>query len=226
MWHELRRAKEELDIPLVVSMGDVAASGGYYLSAPADHIFAEPMTITGSIGVFGMFPNMERFFQNKLGITFDGVKTGEFADFGSLNRTMRPEEFEIFQKGVDRIYDDFLGVVADGRSMSIDAVNEIAQGRVWSGRKAIEVGLVDELGGLDEAIKKCAELADIDSHKILEYPIKKDPVQEMLKQMRGEARTKALKEELGIFYPHYKQISRLLKMDDIQMAMPFEINIH
>lgn len=227
IWHELKRAKEEMDVPLVVSMGDVAASGGYYMAAPADYILAEPMTITGSIGVFGVFPNLGGFMENKLGLTFDGVKTGEYADFGSVNRAMRPGEMEVFQTGVDKIYDDFLDVVATGRSMNVDAVNEIAQGRVWSGRKALEVGLIDELGGLEEAIAKCAELAEVENPKILKYPTKKDPFQEFMKQMNGEARAEvALKEELGILYPHYKQIQRVLDMQGIQMALPYEIEIH
>jgi len=156
IWRELTLAKAEK--PLVVSFGDVAASGGYYIAAAADSIFAQPNTITGSIGVFGIIPNMQGFFNNKLGVTFDGVKTAEHAD-GGVYRPMTEAEKKFAQEGVDRVYMQFKQRVAQGRKMDINMVDSLAQGRVWSGYDALRLRLVDKLGGLQDAINCAARLA-------------------------------------------------------------------
>ena len=156
--------------PIVVSMGDVAASGGYYIACHADSIFAEPSTITGSIGVFGMIPILEKTMRNKLGITYDTVRTGRFSTFGTPFFDFSPEEAALIQGRVDGIYEDFLHKVATGRRKTPEQINEIAQGRVWSGQKAKEIGLVDDIGGLDRALAAAAKLAGLEKYRTTEYP--------------------------------------------------------
>jgi protease-4 len=168
MWRELQLSKQEK--PLVVSFGDVAASGGYYMGCGADTIFASRNTITGSIGVFGVLPNMQVFFNNKLGITFDGVKTAPYADAGAVYRPVTEGERRLIQAGVDRIYSQFLKRVAQGRKKDTAYINSIAQGRVWSGEDAVQLGLVDKLGGLQEAIACAARMAKTKSYRLREYP--------------------------------------------------------
>jgi len=224
IWNEMEMAKAQ-GLPVVVSMGDVAASGGYYIACNSDHIFAEENTITGSIGVFGLLPNMKGFFNNKLGITFDTAKTTEFADLASPSRAVNEAERAIIQEGVDDIYDTFLNRVADGRSMTVEAVHEVAQGRVWSGLKAKELGLVDEIGDLDAAIEKAAELADLDSYKVSNYPVSEDPLTKFMKDLQGQTKQNIIKEELGSYYTYYKQIQEMMDMEGIQMRMPYEFTI-
>ncbi len=170
IWREIQKIDKK--IPVVVSMGNVAASGGYYMAAAARYIFAEPMTITGSIGVFGIMANTERFFKNKLGISFDGVVTHEHSDIGNSNRPMTEMESRFIQSSVERVYGRFLDVVKTGRNFkSVKDVAEIAEGRVWSGLKAKEVGLVDELGGLNAAIEKTAVIAKLSKpYRIETFP--------------------------------------------------------
>ncbi len=179
--HELRLAKE--DLPVVVSMGTVAASGGYWISTYADKIFAEPNTITGSIGVIGLFMNFQEIANNH-GFTFDTVKTSKFADLSSAVRPKSDEEMELIQGEIDHIYGDFLAKVAEGRSLPIDEVAKIAEGRVWSGEDALEIGLVDELGGLEAAIAYAGELADLGSDPaVRDFPKPKDFFDELLKNL-------------------------------------------
>ncbi|RYY15669.1 MAG: signal peptide peptidase SppA, partial [Chitinophagaceae bacterium] len=159
IWRELVLAKK--DKPIVVSFGDVAASGGYYISAPANVIFAQPNTITGSIGVFSVVPNMQKFFNNKLGITFDAVKTAPDADAGTVVQPLTPSQQRFFQESVDSIYRTFKTRVAEGRNMSMEMVDSIGQGRVWSGKRALGLGLVDKLGGLQDALAAAAALAKL-----------------------------------------------------------------
>lgn len=180
IWREISITK--LVKPIVASMGDVAASGGYYISANCDYIYAQPNTITGSIGVFGLLANTEKFFKNKLGITFDRVTTNNFADLGQPNKPMSKEEEKLIQKNVDKIYGVFIHVVQNGRkfqdSLSVDS---IAQGRVWSGIRAKDIGLVDAFGGLDDAIKKVAELANLgEDYKITTLPKQDSPLSKIL----------------------------------------------
>lgn len=167
MWRELELLRQTK--PLIVSMGSYAASGGYYISAPADAIVANRLTLTGSIGVFGMFPNVEKGLKNKLGITFDSVKTNKSSNFGSLYSAMSPLEKEVMLKGVDKVYERFTGLVSEGRNLPLDEVLEIAQGRVWSGTEAVELGLADSNGGLREALAIAIDKAGIaDDYRIVE----------------------------------------------------------
>lgn len=159
IWREVELTKKVK--PIIVSMGDVAASGGYYIACAADSIFAQPNTITGSIGVFGIIPNLQNFFNNKLGITFDEVKTGKYADLMSVNRPLTVDERDLIQQGVNKTYNTFTKKVADGRKISQAKVDSIGQGRVWTGAQALQIGLVDRLGGLEDAIKSAAKKAKI-----------------------------------------------------------------
>ncbi len=230
MWRELEQAKAD-GIPVIASMGDVAASGGYYISCNADTILAEENTITGSIGVFGLVCNMEGFFSNKMGLTFDTVKTGNFSDFPMslmMERPLRAEEKAIFQKSVDDIYDTFLERVATGRGMSVDAVHEVAQGRVWTGTQAKANGLVDVLGGLDQAIEIAATKAGLEEgdYRISSYPTVEDPMTKFLKSIGADVKQDLIKEELGDFYMPYMKMKKFLKMQGVQARMPFEIEVY
>jgi len=186
IWRAVRQADEE--IPVVVSMGDVAASGGYYIASGGRYIFAESTTITGSIGVFGMMFNAQKFFKNKAGILFDKVVTHPHADIGSMARSVTPEEGKVIQAGVDRVYRRFIDVVAESRGYEKRSdIEAIAEGRVWSGRRAKDLGLVDELGGLDQAIAKAAEFAEVKDYKIEIFPSDIDPLRHLLERLSGEA---------------------------------------
>ncbi len=222
IWREIILTKAEK--PIIVSMGDVAASGGYYIAAPANRIFAESTTITGSIGVFGMIPYTGKMFENKLGITFDEVKTNHRAVV-STNKKMSDGEFQIVQDEVDLIYDQFLGRVAEGRNMTKEQVNQVARGRVWTGKDAVKIGLVDELGGVNDAIQYAADFVEIDSPVIQYYPkLKKEPWQEFLEMLNqdDEASAGGLPEELVKWYSNYKTIK---DRTGIQMRLPYDIEI-
>jgi len=223
MLREIELAKKKF--PVIVSMGNVAASGGYYISCYADTIVAEPTTITGSIGVFGLIPNMQGFFNNHIGVTFDNVKTGKFSDLGSLVRPLNDEEKMIIQQGVDTIYYKFKSRVAIGRDMTMELVDSFAQGRVWTGTQAKEVGLVDVLGGIDDAIAIAAHKAGLKEYRTKEYPETEDPFEKFLKSLTGEAETYFMKARLGEFYPMWKQMESLKNFHGIQARLPFDINI-
>lgn len=223
IWREVQLAKKIK--PVIVSMGDVAASGGYYISCAADKIVAEPNTITGSIGVFGILPNAKSFFNNKLGITFDGVKTGEYADLGNITRPLSETERWIIQKEVNRIYDDFISRVAEGRHKTKAEIDSIGQGRVWSGTEALKIGLVDTLGNIDDAVRIAAKMAKLPSYRIVNYPTMKDPIEEFLKDISGNVKTRMVKEELGENYKFYNQIKNINKYMGIQARIPYELNI-
>ncbi len=225
IWREFVLAKEA-GKPVVVSFGDVAASGGYYIACMADEIYAEPNTITGSIGIFGTIPNAHELMSEKLGIHLDTVNTGRFSSSINIYHDQTAEEGRIIQQGLDHGYEVFLKRVADGRGMTRDAVNEVAQGRVWTGEKAKELGLVDELGGLDAAIEKAAALAEIESYRLSEYPKIKDPVQQLIEkylQPKEAAKASIIKEELGEMYPYYKELREVSKTKGPQARMPFMI---
>jgi protease IV len=231
IWREIQLAKQA-GKKVVVSMGDVAASGGYYIAAPADTIYAEPNTITGSIGVFGMVPSFHDMLKNKLGITFDTVRTGKFSAGFGVNYDFNPEEQKFFQDNVNHIYDNFLGVVADGRKMSKEQVNVIAQGRVWTGVKAKELGLVDRLGTLQDAIACAARMAGMSEYKVKEYPLTKEPLQQFIEQLTGDKednnssiKSTMLRKELGSMYPYVEQLKSLQQLSGIQMRMPYLIEI-
>jgi protease-4 len=213
-------------MPVIVSMGDVAASGGYYISCYADTIVAQPNTITGSIGVLGIIPNMQGFFNKHLGITFDNVKTGKYSDLGTLVRPLNAEEKLIIQQAIDTIYHKFKLRVATGRGMSMASVDSVAQGRIWSGEQAKEVGLVDVLGGMDEAIAIAAHKAGITDYRIKEYPEKEDPFEKLLKALSGETETYFMKMKLGDFYNIWKQVESLKNVRGIQARLPFDLQIN
>jgi protease-4 len=213
-------------MPVIVSMGDVAASGGYYISCYADTIVAQPNTITGSIGVLGIIPNMQGFFNKHLGITFDNVKTGKYSDLGTLVRPLNAEEKLIIQQAIDTIYHKFKLRVATGRGMSMASVDSVAQGRIWSGEQAKEVGLVDVLGGMDEAIAIAAHKAGITDYRIKEYPEKEDPFEKLWKALSGETETYFMKMKLGDFYNIWKQVESLKNVRGIQARLPFDLQIN
>lgn len=223
----LREAKLARDEkPLVVSMGDVAASGGYYIACHADTIVANPTTITGSIGVFGLLMNAKKLYNNKLGINIDTVKTNKYADMGSMYRALTSAERTIIQNSVVQIYDTFITHVSEGRSMSKEAVDAIGQGRVWTGTDALELGLVDVLGGLEDAIEIAANMADLENYRISNLPEQLDPMQELIKEITGGAKAAIMEDELGESYKFYKELQHVLEMDKLQTRMPlyFEIN--
>jgi protease-4 len=226
IWRELQVAKQD-GKPVIVSFGDVAASGGYYIACGADSIFANPNTITGSIGVFGVIPNMELFFKNKLGVTFDGVKTAPYADAGSVYRPLNEAEQKLVQAGVDRIYLQFKQRVAQGRKKDVNYVDSIAQGRVWSGEDALQIGLVDKIGNLQEAINSAARLAKLDSYGLKEYPESQSWLNELLNRKKTEPAA-MIREQVGEEnYRIYRQLIKIKEMtESVQARMPFEFLIH
>jgi protease-4 len=225
LWRELTIARK--DKPVVVSFGDVAASGAYYLSCNADSIFAQPNTITGSIGVFSIIPNMQKFFNNKLGITFDGVKTSPDADMLTAAKPLNETQRRYLQNSVDSIYQDFKERVAQGRKKDIQFIDSIGQGRVWSGNRAIQLGLVDKLGGLDEAIACAARLAKISEYRLKEYPEPYNLLQLIFGGYQQEATQSAIKAELGEDgVKTYNTIKRVKQMTGIPQArLPFDFSI-
>ena len=214
-------AKEK---PVIVSMGSYAASGGYWISSTADYIFADPNTLTGSIGVFGTFPNLKGFLNDKVGLTFDEVKTNENSDFGSLYKPLGPYQMTMMQKHVTDTYDEFITLVAETRGLRKTFVDSIGQGRVWSGTDAIEIGLVDELGGIDKAIAYAADKACLTSYSIKEFPKQEDPLQNLFKTETQEYYTKAvMKKNLGSSYKYLEAIENISKTEGVQALMPFVI---
>lgn len=221
---EIRNIQRE-GKPVVVSMGRYAASGGYYISCYADSIFAQPNTLTGSIGVFSMIPNLGKFLDNKIGITFDTVRTTAASTYLTGVYSLGEDEKQLMQKLTDDIYADFLNKVADGRKMTVENVAEIAQGRIWTGRKALEIGLVDQLGYTDDAIACATRLAKLDSYRIDEYPKMKDPIERLIAKITGDESVSSpmIKQELGSMYPYYKQFKSLRKLEGTQARLPFLI---
>jgi protease-4 len=212
--------------PIIVSMGDYAASGGYYISCAADSIFAEPNTVTGSIGIFAILPNMQKLFNDKLGVSFDGVKTGKFADLGDISRPLTPEEHAILQNQVNRGYDDFTKHVAEGRNKTQEYINSIGQGRVWTGTQALKLGLVDRLGNINDAIASAAKKAKVSDYKLVTYPEQKSIFNKFGSGLTAEVKTRMLQSELGENYSTYKQIKSITQMMRTPQArMPFEVVI-
>jgi protease IV len=224
MWRELDLAAKVK--PVIVSMGNYAASGGYFISAPGTKIYADPMTISGSIGVFGLIPNAGKLLEQKLGLTTEVVNTNKNSDFPSIVRPMNTYEKEMMQMSIEKIYGDFVGKVASGRKMSVASVDSIGQGRVWSGSSAFKIGLVDEIGGLKDAIEGAAKLAGIESFSIRELPVLEDPYTRILSQLGGEVRMKILKNELGESVKYYNMVDELKNMSGIQARLPYFIDIH
>jgi protease-4 len=210
--------------PLIVSMGDYAASGGYMISIPGSKILASPTTLTGSIGVFGLLPNFENLLENKLGLTFDGVQTNDMSGIGSINRPLTDEERDVLQEGINTFYETFTREVAEGREIDIEKVLDIAEGRVWSGADAIGIGLVDELGGLSRAIELAAEEAGLDNYRVRELPYLKDPLEEILQQLTGKSASARAMLESEI--PAVRDIREIMQGSRIQARLPYNINIH
>lgn len=211
--------------PIVVSMGDYAASGGYYIACAADSIVANPTTLTGSIGVFGIIPNLQRFYKNKLGITIDTVNSNPSADMGT-NRPLTDFEKKKIQKGVENVYNTFITHVAKGRNMSTTAVNEIGQGRVWTGYDAKSIGLIDAFGGIEKAIEIAAGLSNTKNYRIISLPKKKDPFEELIHQLEGEASlSKMIIKKLGFNSKLINPIENILNEDKIQARIPFIIEL-
>jgi protease IV len=226
IWHEITLAKKEK--PVVVSMGDVAASGGYYIACAADSVFANHTTITGSIGVFTILPNMQGFLKDKLGVTFDGVKTGPYADMLTITRPLTPAEQALMQTGVEKTYGTFKKKVADGRKKSVDYIDSIAQGRVWTGDKGVTVGLVDRIGTLQDAVASAARMAKSKSYKVRFYPEAPDFLQQVLNgNAVNNIKTQVLKSEIGEaqwqLLNKTKQVQNLVGVT--QCRMPFDISV-
>lgn len=223
IWREVLLTKKVK--PVIVSMGDYAASGGYYIACAADSIYAEPNTITGSIGVFAIIPNLKGFLNNKLGVTFDGVKTGTFADLGDISRPLTNPEKMIIQREVNRTYQDFTQRVSEGRHISQTYVDSIGQGRVWTGEQAIKLKLVDKLGHLEDAIASAAKKAKLKEYKIVNYPEIKDSFFGLLGDSGDKIKTYMVKQELGVSYPYYQKIKAVVNLKGLQARMPYELTI-
>ncbi|PZX50173.1 signal peptide peptidase SppA [Algoriphagus chordae] len=224
IWREMAEAKKVK--PVYVSMGEVAASGGYYISAPADTIVAQPNTITGSIGIFGMMFNAQELLNDKLGITTDVVKTGELSDFMNPTRPMTDVERSIIQGSVEDGYETFVSRVAEGRGMSPEAVKEVASGRVWTGNQAKERGLVDVLGGLNTTIEiAAARIGAEDDYRVVYYPTKKPWFETIMEDLGNNVQIKILQSQLGTNYTLYKEVEKLKSYEGVQVRMPQEIII-
>jgi protease-4 len=226
IWREVELANKSKKV--VVSMGDLAASGGYFISAPASYIFAEPTTITGSIGVFGVIPYTGDFFNDKLGVSFDYVKTNKHSSL-SLNKKLSTEEIELIQKEVDKIYTSFISKVASGRKLSTQAVHKIARGRVWTGNDALKIGLVDQIGGINDAIAYAANQAKIKTVKLRYWPEKKmDPFEEVFEKLDELKEDEKSSSKVKIPFhieKYWEQLNQLEQIKGIQMRMPYEFSI-
>ena len=223
IWRETILAKK--DKPLVVSFGDVAASGGYYIACAADKIIANPTSITGSIGVFGMIPNMNDFYKSNFGITFDTVKTNDYADMG-IYRKLTSFEKQKIQQGIKEVYETFITKVGEGRRISKKQVDEIGQGRVWSGYDAKKIGLIDEFGGVEKAIELAAKLAELDEYRTISLPKQKDPFTEFIDDLTQTKFSNMLNDELNLINEKdFIAIKELVKGDKIQTRIPFILDL-
>lgn len=224
IWREVKLAADEKT--LVVSFGDVAASGGYYLACPADKIVASPNTITGSIGIFGTIPNIGELLNDKLGISTDVVKTNKNSDLLTLTRPMTEHERSLMQLNIEKGYDIFISHVAEGRGMTKEQVDEIGQGRVWSGENAKEIGLIDEFGGLQDAIKLAVEIEGLDNYRTVSLPTLADPFEELFKMGTDNVRARFIKNELGEKYRYYEYFKKVSQLNGFYARMPYDINVN
>lgn len=223
IWYAVNQLKKEK--PIIVSMGDYAASGGYYIACNADTIVAEPTTLTGSIGIFGMMPNAKGLTE-KLGVNFDVVKTNPYADFGNLTRPMNDGEKGLMQMYVNKGYELFLTRCSDGRGISMEELDKIAQGRVWTGSTAKELGLVDELGGLDKALEIAIAKAGVDAYTVMNYPKKEGFLESLMNTNPGNyIKARMLNGKMNDVYRQFSIIGNFDKIDRIQARVPFELNI-
>ena len=224
IWHAVTNLKAKK--PVVVSMGGYAASGGYYISCAANYIYSEPTTITGSIGIFGMFPDVSGLLTDKLGVKFDEVKTNKHAAFGTMARPFNAEEMALLDQYIGRGYELFRKRVADGRKLSVDAVEEIAQGRVWLGNDALGIKLVDAIGSLDDAVKKAAQLAKVDEFKTEAYPAPADWMEQLLNQnSKNSFLDEQMRLTLGEYYEPFRYIKSINQRSAIQTRLPYFISI-
>jgi protease-4 len=205
-------------------MGDYAASGGYYISCAADSIVAQPTTLTGSIGIFGMMPNVKGL-TDKIGLNFDIVKTNKFSDLGALGRGLNSDEQALIQMSINNGYKLFVTRCANGRNMSIEDIEKIAEGRVWTGEKAKEIGLVDELGGLDRAIEIAVNKAGIENYTIITHPAKEDFFSSLMNKKTSDYINSKLENCFGDYYKGFSFIKNLEKTDFMQARMPFDLNV-
>jgi protease-4 len=224
IWRETELIKKS-GKPLIVSMGDYAASGGYYISCSADRIFANPNTITGSIGVFGVIPNMQKFLNNKIGLTFDTYETNAHSDALTVTKPLDEYEMKVMESMVAQIYDDFTSKVAAGRKKTQAQVDSIGQGRVWSGEDALGLGLVDELGDMRAAIKYAAQMAGVSDYSTTDYPKMKDPFEEFVADLTGQKEASIMKEVLGDEFRFYEQFKSIQNIRGIQARLPYFIVI-
>ncbi|WP_455591739.1 signal peptide peptidase SppA [Bacteroides sp.] len=223
IWHAVKELKAKK--PVIVSMGDYAASGGYYISCVADTIVAEPTTLTGSIGIFGIIPSFKGLSE-KVGLTYDVVKTNKFSDFGNLMRPLNSEEKTLLQMMVTEGYNTFVGRCAEGRHMTKEAIEKIAEGRVWTGETAQELGLVDELGGIDKALDIAVKKAGIEAYSVVSYPAKESFLDVLLStQTTSYMESQLLKSKLGDYYKNFNLLKNLGERPTIQARVPFELNI-
>ena len=224
IWREVMLTAKEK--PVVASFGDVAASGGYYIACPSTKILADPTTITGSIGVFGVIPNMKGLFNNKLGITFDEAKTNANSDFIDLFKPMPAYQVSVFQAGIENIYAAFVSRVAEGRHLPEATVDSIGQGRVWNAMDAKTIGLIDDFGGFDKAIETAAALAKIKNYSLIYLPEQKEPIQQLIDQLTGNDTQSAMEKELGEYYKYYQYMKMIEQLKGIQARLPFGITIN
>jgi len=224
IWREMELTKKVK--PVMASFGDVAASGGYYIACAADSIFVQPNTITGSIGVFGIIPNFQNLLNSKLGITFDGVKTGKYADIMSVNRPLTAGERFIIQTDVNHVYDTFITRVADGRKMTKKNVDSVGGGHVWVGTDAVKIGLADRVGSFEDAIVAAGKKAKLKTYRVVEYPEKIDPIKSLMDSSSDKIRVYYAQKEFGEHFLMYEQMKKAVLNSGVQARMPFNININ
>lgn len=224
IWREVKLVADEITV--VVSFGDVAASGGYYIAAPADKIIAQPNTITGSIGIFGVIPNFGELMNDKLGITTDVVKTNENSDLLTLTRPLTDYERQLLQENVEEGYDIFISHVAEGRNLSKEEVDEIGQGRVWSGENALGIGLIDAFGGVEDAVEMAAEIEGLEAYRTVSLPHLPDPFEELFKTGTQNIRARILKNELGDKLRYYELFKKASQMNGIYARMPYDVFVN
>lgn len=227
---EIIRREIELatqDMPVIVSMGNLAASGGYWISTSADYIFAQPTTITGSIGVFGIIPNVEKLMKNKLGINVENVMTNENSNFIDIMKPLSPYQHAKLDESVIKIYTDFTELVAKTRNLDVTYVDSIAKGRVWTGTDALGLGLIDAFGGIEDAVAYAAEKAELgDKYRITTYPQEKEFIQQLMEELTGQATQSMVKTELGDYYKYYQNLQTLQEMKGVQARLPFFMEIN
>lgn len=224
IWHSIQTLKSKK--PVIISMGGMAASGGYYMACAGNEIVTLPSTLTGSIGIFGMIPDMSNLLKDKLGLNFDAVKTNRHADFGTLSRPFNPEETALMQKYIENGYQLFLKRVSEGRGLSLQQTAQLAEGRVWTGAQALKNGLADRTGSLQTALERAAQKAGIGEYNVVSYPKPQKWYETLLQDQQTDYIQSSLKSALGDYYQHIQFINKVNAMDPIQARMPYEPNIN